>query len=452
MKKNMKQILATSIFAGALFFGTSAYAEGETTNVNDTAETTDTTVEEESEVSAGVTPDSFFYLFDKVGENLQLLFTSDLQKESELLLQFANERLSESNQMVDEEKDKYINQLIGDYLAALQKAQEKVAEVVIDENIDGQVKEELSTKLEDTTTVTNVVTEKLEEDQKVQLDEKRQEAYLVANIVEDLDPEKVKKLRDQGLGFGEIVKVVALAEESGKTEEEIISLFQDGKGYGDVAKELNIEPSQIMKKVIKKKEKYIEEMMEKAKESGNEEAVQKLSKSIEDIKRKKVDFKILEEHAEIAEEVKGTLSKIQGKLAAGDITQEKADRKINKLKKESKEELDELKQEAEEEVKEIEEEMEEEFREAKEEAEEDAREKEEEERETQKELEEERKERAKEAEEEAREKEEEERERQKELEKERKERAKEAKEQAREKEAENDDDDEENDKDEEDED
>ncbi|WP_284139362.1 DUF5667 domain-containing protein [Virgibacillus sp. LDC-1] len=363
MENKLKKILTTTVFAGTLLVANSAYAD--TTGV----EGNNTTKEPATE-QAGMTPDHFFYFFDKLGENMQLLFTTDPEKESDLLLQFANERLSEAEQMAGKDKDKYVNKLIDAYLTNLEKAQENVAEIVISEKIDQTVKEDLSTKLEDVTSVSDAVTEKLEEEKAVTLEEKRQEAYLVANVVKDLDPEKVKTLREQGFGFGEIVKVVALAQESGKTEDEIAAMLNEGKGYGEIAKELNVDPGQIMKKVIKKKEKYIDQMLEKAKEAGDETVFQNLLKAKENIKRKKIEFKIVKEYAELEEEIKKELLEIKKDLAAGKITQEEADRKIKELQEEAAEEFNELKEEAEDEAREEDDDLDDDQEDADDEAEE----------------------------------------------------------------------------------
>jgi hypothetical protein len=177
LNKNIKSIISAGIFTGALLFGTSAYAS------TDSPVTVDL---EQVNVNSGVTPDNFFYFMDQLGEDLQLLFTSDVQKESELLLQFAQERLSESSQMAEESKDQYITSLIDSYLATLQEAQEKVSEVLIDESVDQQVKEQLSLELENATTVDESVENVLEDGKLEELNEKQQEAFLVANVVKDL--------------------------------------------------------------------------------------------------------------------------------------------------------------------------------------------------------------------------------------------------------------------------
>jgi hypothetical protein len=391
LNKNLKSLFTAGVFTGALLVGTSAYANEDTTTIPestevtsttgttesaDTTSTTDTTATteqvielpvEEPSVTPGVTPDSFFYFFDQMSENIQLLLTTDAQKESEFLLQFAQERLSESSQMAEDSKDQYITGLIDSYLATLQEAQEKVSEVVIDETTDQQVKEDLTTQLENATTVDPAVEKVLEEQQLANLTEKKQEAFLVANIVKDLDVEKVKALRAEGLGFGQIVKVITLAEESGKTEAEIVALLKDeSKGFGEIAKELNVEPSAIVKKVINKKEDLIEEAFEKALESGDQAAIEQLTKAMETIKKQKIEYEIVKEYAELEEEVAEKLTKIQEKLAAGEITQEEADQKIEKLKKKAEKELAELQEEADEEVNELEEEMREELEEERE--------------------------------------------------------------------------------------
>ena len=324
----MKHIVTTGLFAGSLLMGTSAFAEGETPAVAKTTEVKTVTGTQEK---AGITPDSFFYNFDKLAEKLQLLFTNKPEKEADLFLQFANERLAETDKMAELEKKKYINQLIEQYLLTLQKAQEKVGEVVSNEETDSQVKEDLSTKLEDTTSVTEGVEQNLDGDRQTVLDEKRQEAYLVANVIKDIDPEKVKSLREQGFGFGEIVKVVSLAEASGKTEDEMAALLKEGKGYGAVVKELDMEPSQITKNILDKKKKHLETLMEKKLKAGNQEAAEHIAKSIEAIERKKVEFHIANNDEGKQTGLDKKIAIIKEKAAAGLIPQDVADRKINIL-------------------------------------------------------------------------------------------------------------------------
>lgn len=50
---------------------------------------------------AGTTPDSFLYMFDRMGERLQLMFTFNTQEKAKLHIRFANERLAEMEAMAD---------------------------------------------------------------------------------------------------------------------------------------------------------------------------------------------------------------------------------------------------------------------------------------------------------------------------------------------------------------
>ncbi|WP_117168621.1 DUF5667 domain-containing protein [Paraliobacillus sediminis] len=331
----IKQLCITSFFvAGVLFTTNSVYAEVDTSQLNEIEDLNN----EDAVQNAGLTPDNFFYFLDQAVENLQLLLTTNSEKESELLLQIVAERLSESEQMVDEEQKEHMNELIEEYLVALEKAQEEVAEVVSDEQAADDVKETLASELEDATTVTEEVTESVEEEKLVEFEEKQQEAYLVANVVKDLDSEKVAELRAQDLGFGQIVKVVTLAEESDKTEEEIIALIQDGKGFGEIAKELNIHPSQIMRKVMAKKEKEMELLLEEANASGDEEAITQLSTSLANLDIKKLDFNVSEaelvlENEPVEDEI------IETEVVSDETTQDEANDTIVESVEETENEL-----------------------------------------------------------------------------------------------------------------
>ncbi|MGB9553270.1 MAG: hypothetical protein ACPL7L_02720 [bacterium] len=56
----------------------------------------------------------------------------------------------------------------------------------------------------------------------------------------DLPEETVEALRSKGLGYGEIVIVQELAKRSGKTVEEIVALFKEGYGWGEIASLLGV--------------------------------------------------------------------------------------------------------------------------------------------------------------------------------------------------------------------
>ncbi|MBI5653231.1 MAG: hypothetical protein HZC40_22715 [Chloroflexi bacterium] len=58
----------------------------------------------------------------------------------------------------------------------------------------------------------------------------------VANVVE---------WHTKGFGYGEIVKAYALAQETGKTVAEIFALVEAGKGWGEIIKDLGLQPGKL---------------------------------------------------------------------------------------------------------------------------------------------------------------------------------------------------------------
>ncbi|PLR84349.1 DUF5667 domain-containing protein [Bacillus sp. V33-4] len=346
MNRNIKRLISGGVFMGGLLFSTAAYAEG------DTAPADDTVNAPFSQVAAGTTPDnSFTYFFDKLSEDLQLFFAFNDVKETELLLQFSQERLSELAEIAETDQDQYITNLIDEYLVSLQEAGDKVAQIVLDSDLNGEVKDQLTSELEQTAAL-DIPGEDLLADNKLEeLNSTKKEAFIVASVVKELNTEKVKALRAEGLGFGQIVKVLALSEESEKTEAEIVDLLKNkNMGFGQIAKELNIDLGKLVGKVINQKEDLIEEAIEQAKKSNDTATVERLEKSLKDIKKQKVEFEIVKEYAEIEQEASEKLAKIQEKLATGEITKAEADKKIKKIQEKVAKELKELQEDADEEL------------------------------------------------------------------------------------------------------
>lgn len=228
----MKKFLVALVVVSMLGFNTIAFA-----------------AEEGQTVDAGVTPDSIFYSADKLFEDLQLLLTTDSEKEAELLLQFAQERLAEAKEMTEEEKTEFVKTAMDAYIETLGQAEEKVTEVAADEDTTQEVKEELSEQLEDTAEVDESIEENLDPEQQEELEEKTTEVSYTASVVKDLDVEVVKTLREAGMGFGNIAHTVALSELSGKSVDEIAAMIEEGKGIGNIAKELGLHPSKMNKSV-----------------------------------------------------------------------------------------------------------------------------------------------------------------------------------------------------------
>ncbi|MBF7096443.1 DUF5667 domain-containing protein [Alkalibacter mobilis] len=195
----------------------------------------------EKDIEAGITPDSIFYTFDQLVEDLQVALSSSPENDAQLLLQFAQERLSEAKVMELEEKDEYIEEALEDYLEKFEEAQELIAESLVSLPQDDVKIEELYTELEEAAVVEN---EEISDD----LEEDLDNAYLVANVIRGLEIEKVTAIRELGLGYGQIAQAFALSEYSGLSVEEIAAHFtSEDIGFGDVAKLIGYHPAEINK-------------------------------------------------------------------------------------------------------------------------------------------------------------------------------------------------------------
>jgi hypothetical protein len=237
----MKKVLASIVCASALLVpNTSVYAAEETT-----------------EMGAGITPDKITYITDTLFEDIQLSFTYDDEQKADLLIDITEERLSEATEMAEQGKSEFVETAIEGYLETIDEAQNQVLDVITDENIGEEVKEDLIDELENISVVDDIVKENLEDDQKEQIEENTEEVSYAANVVADIDVETVKTLRDKGFGFGKIAYINSLSTISGKSVDELASLVvDDGKGLGELSKELGISPSQIRSN-SKSKEKSV---------------------------------------------------------------------------------------------------------------------------------------------------------------------------------------------------
>ncbi len=195
-------------------------------------------------VSPGITPDSVFYVVDQWVEDIQLALNGDPEKKAELLHQISLERLAEAEKMIEQNKEEYVNITVEGYVEKLELIQEVVGELIISEDISDEVKEELSSQLEALIEVSDETVAEIDSELKTKMEEKMDSAYLVANVVKGLDVEKVKTLRSEmKLGYGQIAHVFRLADAAEKSVEEVAELLSQGKGIGEIAKELGLHPS-----------------------------------------------------------------------------------------------------------------------------------------------------------------------------------------------------------------
>ncbi len=218
-------------------------------------ETTETTVDstENVSVTAGLTPDSILYVFDRLLENIQITLTIDDTKKTLLLMTISEERLAEAEYLIelakdeevnDEEWNQLIQNVVDDYRTKVDKAIEITEKLVYD--TDEDTKAELDIIIDKIITTVNFDSEALKNND--QINEVKNGALLVANVVSELDREKVEEIRDLGVGYGQISQIFALAETTGKDLDEIAALFTIEKmGLGQAAVELEINMADFAK-------------------------------------------------------------------------------------------------------------------------------------------------------------------------------------------------------------
>lgn len=194
---------------------------------------------------AGTLPGDWFYFLDGLVESLQMTFTFNKESELELLNQFAMERLAELSTLSDSEKELYVQQLISDYTAQLDKMDNLIDEISEEESLS----EESLEQIQDTVELGEVIVEENEElvgdEVTEEITETAIELEVKAEVVSHLNPAEVAVMRESGLGFGQIALLSKMAEVSGQTTAEILAVYETEKGMGKVAKSLGIHPSEL---------------------------------------------------------------------------------------------------------------------------------------------------------------------------------------------------------------
>ena len=175
---------------------------------------------QEDMVKAGITPGNAFYGIDRALEKIQLMLTFNDIKDAKLHLKFAEERLSELNEIVKKNKTKYIDGLVEKHDKHLQKAQEKIQEA----QEKGKSVEEIATLVSEATSkhieVLQEVLEKVPEQAKehiqhaIEVSQKGHEQAVQSIEKEKGKPEEVPKAKVKEVTEEEI-------EEEEEPEEEV---------------------------------------------------------------------------------------------------------------------------------------------------------------------------------------------------------------------------------------
>jgi hypothetical protein len=112
MKHKLSGIIIVGIVLVTMLFSGFAYAQ------------------DEGLPTPGLTPDSPFYFFDKLGKNIGLFFTFGPEAKARKALQYAGERLAEAQLMAAKNKVKEMERATGDYEKYMAKVQESLEETL----------------------------------------------------------------------------------------------------------------------------------------------------------------------------------------------------------------------------------------------------------------------------------------------------------------------------------
>jgi hypothetical protein len=300
------------------FSSMTAFAEGETTDSTNQDQSVQDSVYEEP----GMTPDNVLYPIEKMIESIQVVFTFSDEDKAELLVKFANERLSEAQIMSEEGKQQLLVDVLNAYVKTIDEANEKLENAVgedkditgIIESIkftedaagnviieaNGTIPEEISAELN--TAITDVVKKTIViEALSTSKSNFEQAKELVDAAKEEL--EKAKETGDEALI---------------KAAEEKLALAEENKDQMEQAKE----------EVNQYKEEIVSDIKN---EDKDQKEVEKIEKKIE--KMQSLVIKQQEKRQEMVEKLTGKPGKAAEKIEENTKKQlDKKNTKINQLK------------------------------------------------------------------------------------------------------------------------
>lgn len=322
----MKRKIATLLISSLLITPVQAFAD---TGIETTTYEVQITNEnnEPKVVKEGVNPDSFFYVLDKLAENIQVTITFDSVKKAKLFLALAEERLSESNSMILKSKNELAEKALKEYQAKLDSAidntnkalengkeissitreiedvtlsQREIIEKILNklkDEIKETVQEELEktyTKAEATKDVVSLVEntdgENDEEKDENKVEDKKEESSpenIVVEVIikEEIEDEAIiQKAKDEKLNSRQMIAIISLAQQSGKPLEEVMDVFKsNGKGLGSTAIALGIAPKDALRGINNTFKEYKHQVKAIIKSNGDNislEQLQEINKEI----------------------------------------------------------------------------------------------------------------------------------------------------------------------------
>ncbi|MGE5677764.1 MAG: DUF5667 domain-containing protein [Pseudomonadota bacterium] len=223
----------------------------------------------------GITPDSPFYILDKLAEKIQIALITDAVKEAEAMASIARERLAESKAMLDAGNIEKATQSINEYRELMDKAMDiidtaakegkavvktidKIAEydqedeAVVEtllEKVPAEYKDELEKAIE--ALPEEKPTKDSDTEEKAAQADKASTAVMI--LTKDIkDKALLEKIQKAGLNNRQLAALVSLSEQSEKDLNEVVDLFlANSKGIGKTIMELNLTPKDAMKDINK---------------------------------------------------------------------------------------------------------------------------------------------------------------------------------------------------------
>jgi len=339
-KKILTVFMVALLFS--MFLSIPTFAEESSTT---TAATTETTVD------PGITPDQALYFLDQLLEKIQLTFTFDEEAKANLLSAITQERLTEityllnekdAGVLTEEEVKTLLTNVVSDYQTKLEQTLQVTEEIASKLTVEEKAKiEGLVSQITLSAEIGQVIAndnQGLLEDQDLQ--DTINKAKIVANVVRDLDQEKVGELRDLGLGFGQIAQAFALAEATGKELSEIADVMKDNEvNLSTLADELGISVSDLakLKHFNKKDDEVATEDDSNDENNANGKAAKTMAKEKSELKdtQKQVEQEI---DSTLQEQKKNQLqvtSKVEVKMQQGNSTDDEDSGKADKNDKNS---------------------------------------------------------------------------------------------------------------------
>jgi hypothetical protein len=209
-------------------------------------------------------------------EKIQLALITDAVDEAEALAKIAQERLAESNAMVDKADVELTQKALEEYkenlaqaVALIETAMEdgkqvaSVMDAINDANLEDaaaidkilasipeEFRAEVKAGIEDLAAATEAATETAEVVEGTEEEQNSVKQEITNKIIEEKiqDAALIAKINEAGLNTRQVIALISLSEQSEKPLAEVIDLFlQNEKGIGSTAKELGLTTKDALK-------------------------------------------------------------------------------------------------------------------------------------------------------------------------------------------------------------